>query len=115
MTSLIKGTKQQLLSIIIPIYNSERFIKHCLDKVLQIKIDKEVIVVNDASSDNSIDILKQYGDRIILIDLKVNGGVSNARNVGIEKAVGKYITFIDADDDFELDMHPKMIKKIIEE
>lgn len=89
------------LSIIIPVYNSAKYLKACLDSIFaQDFRDYEIIAVNDGSKDNSGEIL----DKIALNDkrLKVyhqpNGGVSKARNIGIQHASGKFITFIDSDD-----------------
>lgn len=101
------------ISIIIPVYNGEKFIKKCIDKVLQIELNKEVIVVNDGSTDGSLELLKSYGEKIILINLEQNEGVSHARNLGLERASGDYVSFIDIDDDFELDMYQKIITKMI--
>lgn len=89
------------ISIIIPIYNAEKFIRRCLDSVLnQTLKDIEIICVNDGSKDSSLQILKEYKEndgRIIIIDKK-NEGVSAARNDGIKKSSGEYIAFADADD-----------------
>lgn len=94
------------VSIIIPIYNAEKFLSKCLDSVVnQTFRDIEIICVNDGSKDNSLNKLKEYqkkDDRIIIIDKK-NEGVSAARNEGIMKSTGEYITFADADDWLELD------------
>ena len=93
----------KLLSIIIPIYNVEEYIEKCLNSIYNQKADEnlfEVIAVIDGSPDNSIEIVKHFAKKhsnIIIID-KENGGVSSARNIGIEKAEGKYITFVDPDD-----------------
>ena len=106
---------QVKLSLIVPVYNGEKYIKSCLDKVLQISLNKEIIVINDGSTDGSLQLLKQYGDKIILINLVNNQGVSNARNIGLEQASGNYVAFIDVDDDFELDMYEKIIAKMISE
>lgn len=89
------------LSIIIPFYNADRYISECLDSVLACKLkEMECILVNDGSNDNSLNICQYYVEkdkRFHLIDRK-NGGVSAARNTGIEAATGKYIMFLDADD-----------------
>lgn len=89
------------ISIIIPAYNVENYIKPCLDSILtQTFKNLEIIIVDDGSSDNTYDICKQYAmtdERIILINQK-NNGVSAARNIGIEKSSGEYIFFFDADD-----------------
>ena len=89
------------ISIIIPIYNSEKYIEQCIQSILaQSFKDFELILIDDGSTDNSYNIVKQYADsdtRLILIK-KENGGVSSARNCGLEIASGKYVTFIDSDD-----------------
>lgn len=92
------------LSIIIPVYNVERFIKACLESVVNQKcIDNnvyEVIVVNDGSPDKSIDIINtfEFGDLAHTIITQENKGLSGARNTGIEHASGEYIWFVDSDD-----------------
>lgn len=88
------------LSIVIPVYNAERFIRECLDSVIINQFEFEVILVNDGSSDSSLTICEEYAtkDSRIRIVNKKNGGVSSARNAGIEVATGKYIMFLDADD-----------------
>ena len=88
-------------SIIIPVYNVEKYLAACLDSVLnQDFTDFEIICVNDGSTDASDDILKDYqkrDSRICIITQK-NSGLSEARNTGIENASGKYICFVDSDD-----------------
>ena len=90
-----------LISVIIPVYNAERFVAQTLDSVLEQTYENwEAILVNDGSTDNSLDILQKYAQkdaRFKIIDKK-NGGVSAARNDGLKKAAGEYITFLDADD-----------------
>ena len=87
-----------ILSIIIPNYNKDKYLKRCLDSIIsQLSKDIEIIVVDDCSTDSSIDILKQY-DNLILIKNKNNLGISESRNIGIKYAKGKYISFMDADD-----------------
>ena len=77
------------VSIIIPIYNTEHYLRQCLDSVVnQTFKDIEIICVNDYSPDNSLEIIKEYqqkDDRIVLVDLKQNKGLANARNEGINK------------------------------
>ncbi|OIP84757.1 MAG: hypothetical protein AUK44_01245 [Porphyromonadaceae bacterium CG2_30_38_12] len=89
------------ISVIIPIYNVEAYISKCLDSVLkQPFTDFELICVNDASPDNSRDIVLEYQKKhsnIKLID-RENGGLSAARNTGIKNAIGKYLLFLDSDD-----------------
>ena len=87
-----------LLSVIIPMYNCAPVIVRCLDSIDY--PDCEIIVVNDGSRDNSAEVVEQYvatHPHVRLIN-KPNGGVSSARNLGIQEAIGKYISFIDADD-----------------
>ena len=91
------------ISIVIPIYNSEKYIKRCLDSIVKQINDNilEILVIDDCSTDNSLQILKEYENdekRIKIIEKKINSGVSNSRNIGINKAKGDYIMFIDSDD-----------------
>lgn len=91
-----------LLSIIIPVYNVEPYLRECLDSVFaQDLTDCEVIAVNDGSTDGSFAILKEYEknhlDSLTIID-KSNGGLSSARNAGVEKSKGDYLYFLDSDD-----------------
>ncbi|MGD9569421.1 MAG: glycosyltransferase [Sedimentibacter sp.] len=103
------------ISIIIPIYNVEKYLARCLDSVInQTHMDLEIILVNDGSKDKSLNICKYYqkkDSRIILID-KINEGVSVARNTGIDAATGKYIAFVDADDWIEPHMYENMLNTI---
>ena len=92
------------ISIIMPAYNAQKYIKESIDSVLNQSFENfELIIINDGSKDNTEHIIKEYQDqRIVLISQK-NGGVSNARNAGLKLAKGKYITFLDADDTFPKD------------
>lgn len=89
------------ISIIIPVYNTEDYLRKCLDSVVsQTLTDIEIVCINDGSTDGSLDILKEYSqkdNRIVVID-KENEGVSFARNIGLEKSSGEYIMFLDSDD-----------------
>lgn len=90
------------LSIIIPVYNAENYIENCLNSIFQCNLqDIEILIINDGSTDNTGDLLKDYEEKEIRnfkIIHKSNGGVSSARNLGIEQAHGEWITFVDADD-----------------
>lgn len=90
------------LSIIIPNYNNEKYLQKCLDSVFEQTYNFiEVIVVDDKSTDNSINFLEKYSEnhkKLVTLKLKKNGGVSNARNQGLKIAKGNYVTFLDADD-----------------
>lgn len=94
------------ISIIIPVYGVEKYIKKCLESVLlQTFTDFECLVIDDGSTDNSINIAKEAvakDPRFIFLNKK-NGGVASARNYGIKHAKGKYIAFIDSDDYVEPD------------
>ena len=95
------GESSRFLSIIVPIYNAQDYIQVSLDSLLKQNYDDyEIICVNDGSTDNTLSILMEYekkNSRIRLID-KENGGVSSARNIGIQSACGKWIWFVDSDD-----------------
>jgi CDP-glycerol glycerophosphotransferase len=98
-----------LISIIIPCYNAEKYIRHCLDDVMAQKYPSlETIVVNDGSSDSTERIAAEYPVKII--SFPKNRGLSAARNAGIEAATGKYIHFMDVDDDINPDFYSNMIK-----
>ena len=87
------------ISIIIPIYNGEKFIKKCLDSILaNYNKNYEVIIINDGSTDGTREILNNYKEENIKIINNNNNGVSFSRNLGIKLATGKYIMFVDIDD-----------------
>ncbi len=88
----------QIISVIIPVYNGEKFIARAIDSVLKQTLPAdEIIVINDGSKDGTEKVLEQFKDKIIYKTIP-NGGVSNARNVGIELSRGDWIAFLDADD-----------------
>lgn len=96
------------VSIIIPVYNGEKYIKKCLDSVLKQKYkEKEIIVINDGSTDKTDEILKKYIGKIRYFK-KANTGLSDTRNFGVEKSTGKYIMFVDSDDYIEKDLLIKL-------
>lgn len=105
-----------LLSVIIPIHDSERYLNQCLDSVVnQTLKDIEIICVDDGSKDNSRNIVKEYSkkdSRIILIEQE-NKGAGAARNNGMRFASGKYIHFLDSDDWLEEDAYEKICNKMI--
>ncbi|MBP3463609.1 MAG: glycosyltransferase [Clostridia bacterium] len=104
------------LSVIVPIYNAEKYIERCLKSILsQTFKDLEIILVNDGSTDNSQEIIEKYSSKypdLIKFFAKENGGQATARNLGIEKASGEYIAFVDIDDYLELDAYEKAIEYI---
>lgn len=96
-----------LVSVIIPIYNTEKFLPLCISSVLnQTLTDIEVLLVNDGSTDGSGKICDEYAckDQRIQVIHTLNQGVSHARNQGLETAKGEYIAFMDSDDWIETDM-----------
>ena len=99
------------VSIIIPTYNSEKTIVKCIDSIInQTYKNLEIIVIDDGSEDNTINILKEYSNekRLFVIKQK-NSGVSSARNKGVNRATGEFIVFVDSDDWLEKDMIEKML------
>lgn len=99
------------ISVIIPVYNVEKFISKCLDSIVnQTLKDIEVIVVNDGSPDNSQKIIDKYAKKYSIIKsyIKENGGQGSARNLGLEKANGEYISFVDSDDWLDLNALEEM-------
>ena len=92
---------QPMVSIIVPIYNAEQYLRRCVDSILnQEYTDYELLLVNDGSTDASGDICEEYGDqdpRVIVIQ-KENTGVSDSRNRALDRARGKYLQFLDSDD-----------------
>ena len=98
---------KDLISIIIPVYNVEKYLRKCLDSVINQSYNNlEIIIINDNSTDNSLNILLEYkklDSRIKVINLEKNKGVSYSRNIGIDNSNGEYITFIDSDDYVEID------------
>ena len=93
--------EKPIVSIIVPVFNVEKYLEKCLDSLLNQTYKKiEIICINNGSTDKSGEILKQYSkidDRIVIIT-QANQGVSVARNEGIKKAKGNYIMFVDSDD-----------------
>ena len=109
--------KTPLISIIIPVYNTEKYLPRCLDSVVnQTFKDIEIIIVNDASQGNCKEIVEEYlkkDNRIKYIEHSENKGTYEARFSGFELSSGKYITFIDSDDYFDLDAMKLAYKKAI--
>lgn len=104
---------QPKTSVIIPVYGVEKYIRQCLESVInQTYKNLEIIVVNDGTQDNSMKIVEEYlVDKRIRVINKENEGVASARNKGMEEARGEYISFVDSDDWLELDVFEKLISK----
>ena len=96
--------KRIKISIILPVYNAEKYLHKCIDSILKQDIKAiEIIAINDCSTDNSLEILKKYNKKyptLKIINHKTNMGAGAARNNALKEATGKYITFIDSDDWF---------------
>ena len=95
------GNLKSLISVIIPVYNTAQYLPRCLDSIIANEYKNlEIICINDGGIDNSLSILQEYEEkdnRIIVVDVP-NGGVSKARNLGLDIATGDYICFVDSDD-----------------
>ena len=107
------------VSVIVPIYNVERFVKRCLDSLVNQSLQEiQIILVNDGSTDESGEIAKEYAskhsNKIIYLE-KENGGLSDARNFGMRYAEGEYIAFLDSDDYVENTMYEEMYNKALQE
>jgi len=104
------------ISLIIAAYNVENYIEKCLKSIIsQTHKDLEIVVVNDGSTDNTLNLIKNYAEidnRIIIID-KPNGGLSSARNAGLDLVTGDYIGFIDGDDYIKEEMYERLHKLCI--
>ena len=105
------------ITVIVPVYNVEHYLDKCLDSVIkQTYKNIEIIVVNDGSTDNSGEICQEYAqkdNRIVYIE-KENGGLSDARNAGLDQMTGSYVTFVDSDDWIEQDYVETLYQKITE-
>ena len=104
-----------LISIVVPNYNNQMYIGKCLESLInQTYKNLEIIVVDDGSVDDSVNVINNYlyDDRVRLIK-KDNNGVSSARNIGIDNAIGDYITFVDSDDWIDKDSIETVVKYLI--
>jgi len=102
------------ISVVIPVYNVEQYLRQCLDSVVnQTMREIQIICVNDGSPDNSLAILREYADRDSRIEIidKPNGGLSSARNAAYPLLTGKYTLFVDSDDWIDLDLCEKTHQK----
>ena len=104
------------ISVIIPVYNTEKYLNECLDSIVnQTLSDIEIICVNDGSTDNSLAILESYAkkDNRITVISQENNGQGSARNLGLKNSSGNYICFIDSDDYVDLNMLEKLYDNVI--
>lgn len=103
------------VSIIVPVYNTEKYLKRCLESIInQTYKNIEIICINDGSTDGSEKILREYASKEnrMIVKTVQNGGVSRARNIAIKESTGNFIMFIDSDDYIELNMVEEMLKTI---
>ncbi|MDO4583203.1 MAG: glycosyltransferase [Planctomycetia bacterium] len=108
--------KNPKISIIIPVYNVEKYLRECLNSVVNQTIQEiEIICVNDGSTDGSAAILEEYAakDKRIQILTQENGGLSVARNAGMDVAKGEYVAFVDSDDYIDLQLYERVYTKAI--
>jgi glycosyltransferase involved in cell wall biosynthesis len=102
------------ISVIVPVYNTEKYLRTCIDSIIVQTIFKciEIILVDDGSTDNSPDVCDEYAARFnnILVIHQKNAGVSAARNAGIKKSVGEYIGFVDSDDLIFPEMYERLYR-----
>lgn len=109
---------KRVISVIIPVYNCEKYIAECLDSVIQqTYTDIQIIAIDDGSTDKSGEILDRYAQKDARIQVlhSPNGGASAARNAGLAHAVGEFVTFVDSDDIIEPDMYQYMLAYFSEE
>lgn len=102
-----------MISVIVPVYNKEHYILNCIKSVInQTYKNIEILIIDDGSTDNSFEIIKNINDERIKYFTQENSGVSCARNKGIEISMGDYISFLDADDEWDIHFLEEMINKI---
>ena len=107
------------LSIIIPVYNVEKYLEKCLDSLCNLGIENEIIIINDGTQDASLEIAENFrqahGNENIVIISQENQGLSEARNRGLKAAKGEYVSFIDSDDFVDTEEYRTFIKEVIED
>lgn len=105
-------SKVKLVSIIVPIYNVEKYLRKCIDSILaQTYTNYELLLIDDGSPDSCGEICKEYlGDARVSYYRKENGGLSDARNYGIDRARGDYLMFVDSDDY----LHPRCLEVLVD-
>lgn len=109
------GSVQEMISLIVPIYNTEQYLRQCIDSILkQTYRDLEILLIDDGSSDESGKICDEYGriDPRIRVFHTENNGLSSARNLGLREAKGDYIGFVDSDDWLDPDMYYDLLQNL---
>lgn len=104
------------ISLIVPIYNTEKYLNKCLDSLISQSLkDIEIILINDGSTDDSEKIINNYDDKRIKYISRENKGVGKTRNEGIDLAKGEYLTFVDSDDYLDINFCKKMYEKAVKD
>ena len=112
------SNQDEKISVIIPVYNVEKYLEKCIDSILnQTYKNLEIILVDDGSNDNSGNMCDKFAreDKRVRVIHKKNGGASSARNAGLDIATGEYIGFIDSDDFVDLDFYEVLYNNLVEE
>lgn len=115
------GCSEMKLSIIIPVYNMQAYLERCLDSVVAaldgLKYTAEVLIINDGSTDRSAQIIAEYCEKYSYMHQydKKNGGLSDVKNYGLERATGEYVIFLDSDDYVDPEMYKSMMDRLEEE
>lgn len=111
-------TEKKLVSVIVPVYNVEKYLSKCIESILAQSYNNiEIILINDGSEDNSLQVCNDYSNKskkIRVVD-KENSGVSSTRNLGIDYATGKYLCFVDSDDYIEKDYIANLVNNVNED
>ena len=113
----MKDENNYRISIIVPVYNAEKYLKKCVDSILnQTHKNFELLLVDDGSTDKSLSIMKSYGnkDQRVKVFHKQNGGQGSARNLALNNVTGDFIGFVDSDDYIKNDMYEQLLKCIID-
>ena len=99
-----------LVSVIVPTYNRNNFLKKCIQSILNSTYENfEIVIIQDGGEESAKDVIDLFNDKRIKLFVKKNGGLASARNHGIKKAQGKYISFIDSDDG----VYPSFIETMV--
>lgn len=113
----MKNENNYRISIVVPVYNAEKYLKKCVDSILnQTHKNLELLLVDDGSTDKSLSIMKSYEnkDQRVKVFHKQNGGQGSARNLALNNVTGDFIGFVDSDDYIKNDMYEKLLKCIID-
>lgn len=115
-TPIVMTSKDPMVSVVVPIFNSEKHLNTCIESLINQQFDDfEVLLINDGSTDNSLNICKKYSEEYDYIKIlsKSNGGTSTAKNLGIRNAKGKWIVFVDSDDYVDKNYLSKLYSNVV--